>query len=78
MKIFVTVKQVPDTTGKVAVDEAGHIEQMPQVEKVVVFDHETDYTANFVGLVDSKISKGDFAETLLPLYVRKSQAEENK
>lgn len=77
---------VPDNRGfycqtfvdGVAIDEATHIDSMPQVNKVVVFDHEVDYTANFVGLVDSKIAKGDFAQTLLPLYVRKSQAEENK
>ena len=77
---------VPDNRGfycqsfvdGVAIDEAQHIAQMPQADKVVVFDHETDYTANFVALVDSKVAKGDFAQTLLPLYVRKSQAEENK
>ena len=77
---------VPDNRGfycqtfvdGVAIDDAGHIEQMPQDDKIVIFDHETDYTSNFVGLVDTKISKGDFADTLLPLYVRKSQAEENK
>ena len=77
---------VPDNRGfycqsfvdGVAIDEASHIEQMPQVDKVVVFDNQTDYTSNFVGLVDKKVDNGDFVETLLPLYVRKSQAEENK
>ena len=77
---------VPDNRGfycqsfvdGVAVDEAQHVEQMPQANKTVIFDNEVDYSANFVGLVDKKIAEGDFVQTLLPLYVRKSQAEENK
>ncbi|MBQ9716226.1 MAG: tRNA (adenosine(37)-N6)-threonylcarbamoyltransferase complex dimerization subunit type 1 TsaB [Clostridia bacterium] len=77
---------VPDNRGfycqnfvdGIAVDEALHIEQMPQIQKAVVFDNETDYSKNFVALVDSKVAKGDFAQNLSPLYIRKSQAEENK
>ena len=77
---------VPDNRGfycqrfenGVAVDEALHIEQEPNDKVKIFFDNETDYTQNFVGLVDSKVAGGDFVQNLTPLYVRKSQAEENR
>ncbi|MBE5748697.1 MAG: tRNA (adenosine(37)-N6)-threonylcarbamoyltransferase complex dimerization subunit type 1 TsaB [Clostridiales bacterium] len=77
---------VPDNRGfycqhfenGVAVDDALHTEQEPDDKVKIFFDNETDYSQNFVGLVDSKVKKGEFVQNLTPLYVRKSQAEENK
>lgn len=77
---------VPDNRGfycqrfenGVAVDQALHVECEPDDNVKIFFDNEIDYTANFMALVESKVSKGEFAQNLVPLYVRKSQAEENK
>lgn len=55
-----------------------HVTEKPDSPRQVIFDDETDYSQKFTSLIDEKISKNIFADSLEPLYIRKSQAEENR
>lgn len=60
-----------------AQDAPVHLTEMPDCGKRIVFDNETDYSAKFAAVIDKKIADGDYTRDLQPLYIRKSQAEEN-
>ena len=61
-----------------AVGEAAHFVTPPPHGKEIVYDDETDYSDKFISLIDKKVACGLYADALVPLYIRKSQAEENK
>ena len=61
-----------------AVGEAAHFVTPPPHGKEIVYDDETDYSDKFISLIDEKVARGLYADALVPLYIRKSQAEENK
>lgn len=77
---------VPDNRGFYRADfaadgscsEPRHFEEAGDVGSRIVYDEETDYTAKFTALIDEKVLNGQFVETLTPLYIRKSQAEEGR
>lgn len=58
--------------------QAAHFDEAPQCGKKIVYGEETDYGAKFTAVIDKKAAEGVFAESLVPLYIRKSQAEESK